>query len=119
LDAHGFPLFHVTSVAWNAPDPLDMDAVLIGSANAVRHAGEQLSLFAGKPTYTVGRATAEVAQQAGLAIAMVGAGGLQAVLKRIDPSHTRILRLAGRERLDLYPPPDVEMIECVTYASEA
>lgn len=119
LDAHGFPLFEVTPVAWEAPDPATVDALLIGSANAVRHAGDQLALYAGKPSYTVGRATAEVAQQAGLGIGMVGSGGLQTVLKRVDPAHTRILRLAGRERLDLSPPPGVGMIERVTYASEA
>lgn len=119
LDAYGFPLFEVTPVVWEAPDPALINALLIGSANAVRQAGEQLSLYAGKPTYTVGRATAEVAQQAGLGIAMVGSGGLQTVVKRIDPAHMRVLRLAGRERLDLSPPPGIEMVERVTYASEA
>ena len=84
LDAYGFPLFEVAPVAWEAPDPAEVDALLIGSANAVRHAGGQLQLYAGKPAYAVGRATAEVAQQAGLAIAMVGNGGLQAVLNRIE-----------------------------------
>jgi uroporphyrinogen-III synthase len=119
LDAYGFPLFEVAPVAWDAPDPVGVDALLIGSANAVRHAGEQLQQYAGKPAYAVGRATAEVAQQAGLAIAMVGSGGLQAVLNRIDPVHQRLLRLAGRERVDLSPPAGTEMAERVTYASQA
>jgi uroporphyrinogen-III synthase len=119
LDAHGFPLFEIAPVAWEAPDPSSIDALLIGSANAVRHAGEQLSLYAGKPAYAVGRATAEVAQQAGLAIAMVGSGGLQAVLNRIDPAHRHVLRLAGRERRELSAPPGVSMTERVIYASEA
>lgn len=119
LDAYGFPLFNVAPVAWEAPDPEGVDALLIGSANAVRHAGVQLQLYVGKPTYAVGRATAEVAQQAGLAIAMVGSGGLQAVLKRIDPAHKSLLRLAGRERLELSPPAEAEMVERVTYASNA
>jgi uroporphyrinogen-III synthase len=119
LDAYGFPLFEVTPVAWEAPDPAGIDALLVGSANAVRHAGEQLQLYVGMPTYTVGRATAEVAQQAGLAIAMVGAGGLQAVLNRMDPAHRSLLRLAGRERIGLSPPDGAELTECVTYASRA
>jgi uroporphyrinogen-III synthase len=118
LDAHGFPLFEVSSVPWEAPAPAGIDALLIGSANAVRHAGGQLAFYRGKPTYAVGRATAEVAQEAGLAIAMVGNGGLQSVLKRIDPLHRRILRLAGRERLDLTPPAEAEMLERVTYAAD-
>lgn len=119
LDAYGFPLFEVAPVAWEAPDPAGVDALLIGSANAVRHAGEQLQLYAGKPAYAVGRATAEVAQQAGFAIAMVGSGGLQAVLNRIDPAHGHLLRLAGRERTDLTPPAGFEMTERVTYESRA
>lgn len=118
LDARGFPLFEVKPVAWEPPAPSAIDALVIGSANAIRHAGANLALYAGKPAYTVGRATAEVAQQAGLAIAMVGSGGLQAVLDRLDPAHGRILRLAGRERLEMSPPPGVEMIERVVYASE-
>ena len=36
LNAYGFPLFEVTPVAWEGPDPADVDALLIGSANAVR-----------------------------------------------------------------------------------
>ena len=119
LDAYGFPLFEVAPTAWEALDPASVDALLIGSANAVRHAGPQLDLYSGKPTYAVGRATAEVAQQAGLAIAMVGSGGLQAVLNKIDPAHQRILRLAGRERVALTPPAEAVMVERVTYASTA
>lgn len=119
LDAYGYPLFEMAPVAWEAPDPASVDALLIGSANAVRHAGEQLQLYVGKPTYAVGRATAEVVQQSGLAIAMVGTGGLQAVLNRVDPAHANLLRLAGRERIELSPPATVQMVERVTYASKA
>ena len=64
LEVHGFPLFEVRPLAWEAPDPDEIDALLIGSANALRHAGAALSAFRGKPTYTVGETTAEAARAA-------------------------------------------------------
>ena len=118
LAARGFPLFTVSPVAWTPPDPETIDALLIGSANAVRHGGEGLRRYAGKPAYVVGRATADVARQAGLAIAVIGGGHLQPVLNRVDPVHRRLLRLAGRERIDLTPPAGATIVERVLYASD-
>jgi len=118
LDARGFPLFTIAPVAWSPPEPETVDALLIGSANALRHGGEGVQRFAGKPAYVVGRATADAAREAGLAIAAVGRGGLQPVLDCIDPAHKRLLRLAGRERLTLSLPADATMVERIVYASD-
>lgn len=115
LDAKGFPLFRVEPVEWDAPDPASFDALLIGSANALRHAGPALAAYAGKPAYAVGETTAEAARAAGFTLAAVGSGGLQAVLD--DVTHERLLRLAGRERIALAPPACVKMTERVVYAS--
>lgn len=111
------PLFAIAPVAWQAPDPAEVDALLIGSANALRHAGPMLEAYAGKPAYTVGEATAEAARQAGLQVTAVGSGGLQTVLDAVAPAHHRLLRLAGRERVALTPPPHAAMVERVVYAA--
>ena len=117
LDAWSFPLFAVAPVAWDAPRPDACDALLIGSANAVRHAGPALSPYAGKPAYVVGERTADAARAAGLTVAAVGEGGLAPVLAEVPPG-TRLLRLAGRERIELAPPPGVTLVERTVYASE-
>ena len=118
LDAHGFALFEVRAVDWDPPDPATVDALLIGSANALRHGGEALARYRGKPAYVVGEATAEAARRAGLAVAATGEGGLQAVLDGIGRESARVLRLAGRDRVALAPPEGVRLVERIVYASD-
>jgi uroporphyrinogen-III synthase len=118
LDAYGFPLFEVRPVDWDPPAPDSFDAIVLGSANAPRHAGSALAAYAGKPAYAVGAVTAKVARAAGLDVVATGVGGLKAVLGELAPEHRRLLRLAGRERTMLVPPPPVSMQERVVYASE-
>lgn len=119
LEAHGFPLFAVRSLAWSPPDPSSFDALLIGSANALRHGGPKLARFEGKPTYAVGEYTATEARAAGLEVVATGAGGLQAVLADLRIEHRRLLRLTGRERVSLLPPVGVRIEERVVYAIAA
>ena len=116
LDPRVFPLFAIEPVRWEPPEPADIDALLIGSANALRHAGRALEQFRGKPVYAVGQATAAACREAGLAIAAIGSGGLDGVLANIA-GPCRLLRLAGREHVPLHPPPAVALIERVVYAS--
>jgi uroporphyrinogen-III synthase len=117
LAAQGFALFVVEPAAWEPPAADSVDALLLGSANALRHAGPALAGWRGKPAYAVGRTTAEAARAAGLDVVATGRGGLQPVLDRVRPEHRRLLRLAGRERIALMPPPGVTMAERVVYAS--
>jgi uroporphyrinogen-III synthase len=118
LEAYGFPLFAVRPLAWE-PVPADtVDALLIGSANALRHGGEALRRYRGKSCYAVGEATAAAARDQGFAIAVTGSGGLQSMLGSLKPEHRRLLRLAGRERVHLDLPDGVSMIEREVYASE-
>ena len=56
--------------------------------------------------------------QAGLDVVETGAGGLKAALGKLAPEHRRLLRLTGRKRTMLVPPPPVSMQERVVYASE-
>jgi uroporphyrinogen-III synthase len=117
LDTHGYPLFEIASQSWSPPDPEDIDALLIGSANAVRHGGEGVARFRGKPVYAVGRTSAEAAGAVGLDVVATGNGGLQALLGGLLPGHRRLLRLAGEARVKLDPPEGVEIIERVVYAA--
>lgn len=118
LDAHGFPLFEVRAIAWEPPDPATVDALLIGSANTLRHGGQALARYRGKPAYVVGEATAAAARRAGFAVAVSGEGGLQAVLDCIGPESARVLRLAGQDRIALAPLEDVRLVERIVYASD-
>lgn len=118
LDAHGYPMFDVRPLGWEPPPADSFDALLIGSANALRHGGPGLAAYRGKPAYAVGKATAEAARAAGFEVVATGEGGLQDLLSRLAPGHRRLLRLAGRARVDLTLAAGLAMAERVVYASE-
>lgn len=118
LAAQAHPLFLVGPLVWDAPDPAQFDALLIGSANALRQGGTGLARYRGMPAYAVGETTASKARAAGLEVAGIGEGGLQPLLGKLLPEHKRLLRLTGRERVNLDPPHGVTIAERVTYASE-
>ena len=116
LEAWGQPLFAVEGIEWQAPDPDLFDEILAGSANAFRHGGAGLAGLRGLPLRAVGEVTAEAARAAGFAVLDVGTGGLQTVLDRV-PAGTRLLRLAGLERVELTPPAGVTLHELAVYQS--
>jgi uroporphyrinogen-III synthase len=116
LEVHGFPLFQLLPRAWAQPGADHFDALLVGSANAFRHGGRGLSLYRHLPVHVVGRATAQAAVAAGFALGKVGRGGLQPVLDGLAPG-TRLLRLAGAERIKLTLPRGISMTEQVVYES--
>jgi uroporphyrinogen-III synthase len=119
LDARAFPLFAVRPLAWDPPARDTVDALLLGSANALRHAGPSLALYRGLPAYAVGETTAEAARAAELDVVATGRGGLQPLLDTLKPDrHHRLLRLAGRERIALDPPPGIVLVTREVYASE-
>lgn len=118
LDAHSFPMFTVRQLSWDAPDHETFDALLLGSANAVRHGGAALTCYAGKPTYTVGTSTAQAARDAGFDVVASGTGGLQDVVSQLNPEHTRLLRLAGAARVQIDLPPEVTVTERLVYSSD-
>jgi uroporphyrinogen-III synthase len=115
MAAEDWPLSVPQPVNWHGPDPTTVDALLLGSANALRHAGPALAAYAGLPAYAVGAATAAAARAAGLDVVAEGHGGLQSLLGALSPGHTRLLRLAGAERVALAPPPGVTLIERAVY----
>lgn len=97
LEAIAVPLFTVEPVEWEAPDPARFDALLLTSANALRHGGDQLSKLRGLPVHAVGDATAAAAREAGFDIASSGDAGVDRLLESID-QQLRLLHLCGADR---------------------
>jgi uroporphyrinogen-III synthase len=112
------PLFHTVPLLWDAPAPDAFDALLLGSANALRLGGTALEAYRGKPAYCVGATTARAAEVAGLMVAYSGEGGLQSLLPHIDSRHARLLRLAAKDRVPLDFPSGFSMQERICYASQ-
>ena len=97
LDPVMVPLFRVEPVAWEVPEAACFDALLLTSANAVRHGGEGLQDLRGLPVHAVGEATAQAARDAGFDIASSGSSGADRLLGSIDPG-LRLLHLCGEHR---------------------
>ena len=112
IEAH--PLFEIRPLAWDAPAPEGIDALLLGSANAVRHG--ELEAFRAKPVYAVGEATAAAAQAAGLTIAAIGRGELQGLVDTL-PGPLRMLRVTGAEHVPLALPAGIEVATRIAYES--
>lgn len=118
IAARGMPLARIGPVAWKAPaEPFD--AILIGSANAVRHGGRELDKVRHLPVLAVGEATAQAAREAGFAVQRVGEGGLQGLLDGLGgDTPLRLLRLAGETRLPVDSSATTTIVTVVTYAAE-
>lgn len=102
LDACTVPLFAIESLDWHVPDIAAYDALLLTSANAVRHGGPGLAALAGLPCHAVGAATAAAADAAGLKIAGIGTAGAQPLVEAMTSSgHRAILWLTGEERSEI------------------
>lgn len=93
------PLFAAAPLAWDAPDPADFDALILTSANAVRHGGAGLGRLIGLPVHAVGKVTGEAARRFGFRVVANGDSGAEALLERARAAGVRrALHLAGRER---------------------
>jgi uroporphyrinogen-III synthase len=113
------PLFTVAPLVWDAPDPSRYDALLLTSANAVRHAGDALGAYRLLPAYAVGEATAGAAAEAGLSrIITGGSDGAATIGKAFADGHRKILHLAGRDHI-LLEHRSVKIDRRLVYASEA
>ena len=94
LDARTIPLFEIVPVPWTAPEPAGFDAIVLTSANAVRHGGPGVEGLKGRPVRAVGAATAAAAREAVFAVASIGEGG---AANMALPQGERLLHLAGRD----------------------
>lgn len=114
----GRPLFDVVGLQWDPPPADEFDALLLGSANAIRHGGEALDLYRQLPVHAVGEKTAEEAREAGFEIAHVGEGGLQKVVDAVK-GEIRFLRLAGAEHVPLRHPKRIAITTRTVYEVRA
>jgi len=116
LTISSHPLFAVEPVAWHAPDPARFDAVLIGSANALRMGGPELKQIATLPALCVGEATAQAARDAGFEVRLTGSGGMQTLLPKAEQlGLRRLLRLSGEAHVPLALPPGIAIETRVLY----
>ena len=115
LKVTAFPMSAIAPVAWQAPDPAGVDALLVGSVNVFRHGGPAIRAYHDKPVFAVGTTTAAEARQAGFTVGLVGEGGLQQLLARVPDRTIHLLRLAGRRHVDLALPPRVTLETRVVY----
>jgi len=102
------PLFTIVPVDWEAPDAAAHDALMLTSAQAVRHAGPALALYRALPVYAVGEATGVAAMEAGFSdVRMGSADAALLVTMMVRDSVMHPLHLAGREHrvLDAAPIP--------------
>lgn len=100
LDTVALPLFEVVPLDWDVPDATAFDALLLTSANAVRHAGAGLRALATLPVAAVGAETARAAQAAGLTVALTGERDVAAAAAQARAAgFARLLHLCGRDRV--------------------
>src|SRR3954454_17808959 len=97
LDVAAVPLFVVEPVEWRCPEPSRFDGLLLTSANALRHGGEQLNSLRGPKVHAVGQATADAAGDAGFDIASTGEAGVGRLLDSIE-GELKLLHLCGADR---------------------
>ena len=95
--AAAMPLFGVAPLPWTPPDPAGFDALVLTSANAVRHGGDGLDALRGLPVLAVGAATAAAARAAGFVVAATGSADAAALIDAAS-SYPRLLHLGGRDR---------------------
>src|SRR5688500_2460057 len=101
LEPVTMPLFQVEPLDWEVPDAGSFDALLLTSANAVRHGGQALRSLRQLPVYAVGEATAAAAREAGFDIASTGDAGAERLLGSIE-SDIRLLHLCGEDRTETH-----------------
>ena len=94
------PLTRIVALHPQAPDPGRFDMVAVTSANAVRHAPQELlGRLASLPCAVVGERTAAAARAAGLDVAIVGeadAAALGQLIAGTIRPRDRVLHLCGR-----------------------
>lgn len=119
LEIEGWPLFRIAARGWKAPSRDEIDGLLLGSANALRHGGPQLDGFRDKPVFAVGGATADAARAFGFRVEATGMGELQKLLDVMAGQSLRLLRLTGAAHVPVTPPPGISIHTVVGYESLA
>ena len=95
--ATAMPLFAVAPLSWTPPDPAAFDALVLTSANAVRHGGDGIDALRHLPVLAVGAATAAAARAAGFVVMATGSADAAALVEGAA-AYPRLLHLGGRDR---------------------
>lgn len=103
------PLFAVQPIAWTPPDPTPFEALLLTSANSVRHGGDGLGKLVNLPVLAVGQATADAARAAGFTVTTIGSAGATVLLGAL-PTRQKLLHLAGEDHADIDSRHDLETV---------
>lgn len=112
------PIFTIGAVDWAAPAPDDYDALMVTSANALRHSGPSLAAFTFLPCYAVGEATARAAREAGFADVKAGTSDAESLLELIaGDGRGRLLHLCGRD-FGAVERPGLSMTRRIVYTAE-
>ncbi|WEK44407.1 MAG: uroporphyrinogen-III synthase [Candidatus Sphingomonas colombiensis] len=102
IPARALPLFAVEPVAWSLPEG-EFDALLVTSANAMRHAGDGLAAVRALPVVAVGEGSAAAAREAGLRVALAGTSdGVAVIAAARAAGFARLLHLVGHDRIGLH-----------------
>ncbi|MCW3846764.1 uroporphyrinogen-III synthase [Sphingomonas sp. LB-2] len=110
------PLFEVQALAWTAPPAAMFDALLVTSANTIRHGGHELDTLLRLPVYAVGDASAQAAERAGFRIVFTGTGDARHLIAAVEAQGVRqAIHLGARER-ERFGPPVAASID--VYASD-
>ncbi len=116
--AISLPLFVVRALDWTPPDAGDFDAILLTSANAVRHGGHGLARLTQLPAFAVGDKTAAAARAGGFDVRASGESDVSAIVAVAHAQgYRRLLHLGGRDRASAVGGPIDTAI--AVYASEA
>ncbi len=120
IAAEVIPLFEVQSLPWAIPDAANYDALMLTSANALRHGGGGLAALLGLPVYAIGTATAAAARAAGFGVIWTGTDGANALVIQAKADHNlRLLWLSGRHYSNVATPPEISIDTCPVYDSTA
>ncbi len=100
LEVIACSLFEIVPIEWEAPNPADYDALLLTSANAIRHGGPVMMSMKSLPVHAVGQATAAAARESGFQVETVGDCDVADLLTNLPPS-LRLLHLAGEDHREI------------------
>lgn len=111
FDPVTMPMFEIVPQAWVVPNADAYDALLISSANTIRHGGAGLKSLLSLPVFAVGKASADASAEAGFEVAATGQEGAQSALNLArDNGHQRILWLAGMDHVSTEPETDIRVV---------
>ncbi len=115
MDAIVYPLFSVEPLTWTPPAPESFDAIMLTSANALRHGGDAVKQYASLPTFAVGETTAEASEKDGFQDIRVCGPNVQALITSIhNAGYKNILHLSGHH-VRPYDPKGLNIIRLPVY----